>query len=474
MGLDTQIAPYPVRKPIVMAAAPNYFPVANPTLPFWHSEEDSFKNTRTTPDLPQETDILIIGGGYAGAAVGYWTYKQSNGTPPNMLLLESRFIGSGATGRNGGHLKPDYYREYLSFEKKFGLKEAASIGNFEHDHLAALKQAIEELNIDCDFVLTRACNVHLTKNAVTGCLKAVQALRKNPYSKALDDIQVQIGKNAEVTSICDESPVSLTFTAGHLWPYKMVKGFLKYCIEQGMNVQTYTTVTNIETMKDGTYLVHTNRGSVKTEKVVLATNGYTAALAPEFEDKIIPVKGTCSHIKIKDQNKHAPYLSNTYGICRDFTNHEYLINRPDGTVIVGGAKPFYLKDKDAWYKNVDDSTLFKGDVKGWYETFMQKHFYTWKDAETEVDYLWTGILGYSADALPWIGEMPDSANKYIIGGFHGHGMPRVFLSAKAIAQMMLNDIPVQLTDIPVPFMLTAERLRNARNTVLRDTGFSKL
>ncbi len=454
--------------------SPNYFPVANPTLPYWHSEEDQFRNIRTTPDLPLETDIVIIGGGYAGAATGYWLYKQSEEVPPNILLLEARYIGSGATGRNGGHLKPDYYREYLKFERDMGMEDAASIGNFEHDHLGALKGAIEELNIDCDFVLTRACNVHLTKKAVDGCLKAIAALKKNPYSKVLDDIQVQQGRNAQITSICEASPVSLTFTAGHLWPYKMVKGFLEFCISNGMNVQTYTTVLSVDEQESGYYMVRTNRGSIKCKKVVYATNAYTAALCPEFEDKIVPVKGTCSHIKSTNRYKPAPYLSNTYGICRDFSNHEYLINRPDGSVIVGGAKPFYLHNKEEWYKNVDDSTLFKGNVKEWYQSFMQENFYTWKNEETEVDYLWTGILGYSVDALPWIGEIPDSPNKFILAGFHGHGMPRIFLSAKAIAHMILQKVPVQQTSIPKPFMLTKERLSKAKNTILEDTGYNAL
>lgn len=132
---------------------PQYFPVDDPTVPYWHSEEDEFRNIRSTPDLPLETDILIIGGGYAGAATAYWTYKLSEEeegkgkegkTPPKILLVESRYIASGATGRNGGHLKPDYYREYLKFEKDLGMEQAASIGNFEYDHIAALKRTIED------------------------------------------------------------------------------------------------------------------------------------------------------------------------------------------------------------------------------------------------------------------------------------------------------------------------------------------
>ncbi|GME76462.1 unnamed protein product [Ambrosiozyma monospora] len=104
---------------------PNYFPVENPTVPFWHSEEDDFRNFQSTPELPKETDVLIIGAGYAGASVGYWMYKQCQETKlakPDILMVEARYVCSGATGRNGGHLKPDYYREYLKFEKLKLLK----------------------------------------------------------------------------------------------------------------------------------------------------------------------------------------------------------------------------------------------------------------------------------------------------------------------------------------------------------------
>ncbi|KAG7843768.1 hypothetical protein KL941_004750 [Ogataea angusta] len=447
------------------------FPVSDPTDSFWHSESDSFIYTRTTSDLPTETDVLIVGAGYAGAASAYWLYKQSQTCSLDVLMLEARTVCSGATGRNGGHLKPDYYREYLKFERLYGQKGAAEIGNFEHEHISAIKNVVEDLNIDCDLVLTRACNVHLTDGAVDGCIKAIDALKKNPYSTILDDIQVLEENNARVVSQFPTSSLAVTFTAGHLWPYKFVKGLLQFCLEKGLNLQTNTCVENIETLEDGFHLIRTARGSVKARKIILATNAYTSAIAPEFDDRIVPVKGTCSHIKFAADNEYTPYLNYTYGICRDFSEHEYLINRPDGSTNNDGAKPFYLKDKDSWYKNVDDASLFKADIKGWYNTFMQNNFSSWKGTKTEVDYLWTGILGYSVDALPWVGEVPNQRNKFVLAGFHGHGMPRVFLSAKAISEMILRGVAVGSTDLPQPFMLTEDRLKRARNNILEETGY---
>ncbi|KAH3663405.1 hypothetical protein OGAPHI_005395 [Ogataea philodendri] len=449
------------------------FPVSSPTKSYWHSENDDFASSRTTPELPEKSDIVIIGAGYAGSSTAYWLYKNSEEYVPDILMLEARTVCSGATGRNGGHLKPDYYREYLKFEKLYGKEGAAEIGHFEHDHLEAIKQVVEELQIDCDFILTRACNVHLTEGAIQGCLKAVASLRENPHFKLLNDIQVIEGDHAKLVSRVPESPVALTFTAGHLWPYKFVKGLLEYCIKRGLNLQTNTCVENIETLPDGSYLVKTQRGNVRATKVIVATNAYTSGIIPEFNDKIVPVKGTCCHIKVSESTKHDPYLTHSYGICRDYSEHEYLINRPDGSVIVGGAKPFYLKDKDSWYNNVDDSTLFEGDIRGWYEEFMQSNFSSWDDVKTKVDYLWTGILGYSVDSLPWIGEVPDQKNKYVLAGFNGHGMPRAFLSAKAISKAVLQNCSITDTEIPRSFILTEERLTKSKNTILRDAGYYK-
>ena len=75
-------------------------------IPFWRTSPHELDAHRSTPDLPSECDILIIGGGYSGASVAYHIF-QGNETPPNTVLLEARQLCSGATGRNGT-LRPTY------------------------------------------------------------------------------------------------------------------------------------------------------------------------------------------------------------------------------------------------------------------------------------------------------------------------------------------------------------------------------
>jgi hypothetical protein len=53
-------------------------PITNPTKSFWiEAAESPLKEHRTTPDLPTEADVVIIGSGYTGASAAYWLNKVS-------------------------------------------------------------------------------------------------------------------------------------------------------------------------------------------------------------------------------------------------------------------------------------------------------------------------------------------------------------------------------------------------------------
>lgn len=55
---------------------------------------------------------------------------------------------------------------------------------------------------------------------------------------------------------------------------------------------------------------------------------------------------------------------------------------------------------------------------------------------------------------------------FIMGGFTGHGMPQIFLAAKALSDMVLKRTPVEETGIPRLFRESKERLESKENLVL--------
>lgn len=82
-------------------------------------------------------------------------------------------------------------------------------------------------------------------------------------------------------------------------------------------------------------------------------------------------------------------------------------------------------------------------------------------------------MGYSSDGWPFVGPIPSRSNQLVIAGFTGHGMPQIFLAAKAIAEMALNDVEFDSTDVPRLYKLTQERLDSKRNVILESWAASK-
>lgn len=204
--------------------------------------------------------------------------------------------------------------------------------------------------------------------------------------------------------------------------------------------------------------VTTRRGSVLTKKLILATNAYTSSLLPEFSSKIIPVRGICSRITAPN----APLLSNSYILRIAPGEYDYLIPKTDGSIIVGGARRDYYSNLSSWYNNSDDSALIPRAEK-YFDGYMQRHFRGWEDSEAKTDKVWTGIMGYSSDGYPFVGNVPGKEGVWVCAGFSGHGMPQVFLAAKGVVEMVLEE---GRGDVPRLYRVMEERMESRENVVL--------
>lgn len=211
------------------------------------------------------------------------------------------------------------------------------------------------------------------------------------------------------------------------------------------------------------WAVETSRGSIAAEKVIYASNAYTSSLLPEYKTKIIGVRGICSRIVTTKPN--APFLSNSYILRLAPNEYDYLIPRSDGSIIVGGGRRDYFHQLETWYENYDDSSLITS-AQRYFDGYMQRHFRGWEDSGAYTDAVWTGIMGYSADGFPHVGAVPGKAGQFICAGFSGHGMPQIFLSAKALAEMALEGKGVEEVDLPRLYRASQARLDSKMNVAL--------
>lgn len=183
--------------------------------PFWRTQLHELDSARTTPDLPTETDVVIIGAGYSGASTAYHMLHEKP-NPPSMVILEAREACSGATGRNGGHLKPDVYFQVPKYTALFGAAAADELAQFESSQVLAVKDMVEREGIDCDFVLSRAVDVCLDQEHADKCKREFLELQRDGRP-SVRDVFFAEGAAAEAVSGVKGAKCAFTFTAGHVW-----------------------------------------------------------------------------------------------------------------------------------------------------------------------------------------------------------------------------------------------------------------
>lgn len=126
-------------------------------------------------------------------------------------------------------------------------------------------------------------------------------------------------------------------------------------------------------------------------------------------------------------------------IGSESTNVKEIVTSDDATV--GASNAAYLSGILP--------TLFKS---GWSE-----------GAEPVVKKIWTGIMRFTEDRLPIIGQLPQEYTKrgeeggeWIAAGFNGYGMAPCWSSGEAVAKMMLG---IDVSDfLPEVFLATREQL----------------
>ncbi|PYH45127.1 sterol homeostasis protein ARV1 [Aspergillus saccharolyticus JOP 1030-1] len=446
----------------------NPIPIENSMSSFWRSEPDPLDNHRSTEFLPETCDIVIIGAGYAGASTAYHCLDRAaaKGTvPPSIVILEARQACSGATGRNGGHLKPDVYSRVGNLANEYGVEAAAEVAAFEMEHVSAVQALVEKEKIDCDMEVDYVCDVHYDPTQLAKVKAGFDSLIAKRV-KTVEDVKFTGLEDAEAESGVKGARGCFRQRTGRLWPYKLIMHLLKRAITAGVNLQTNTPVRHISETPDadGRWKVTTDRGSIRTRTLIFATNAYTAALAPQYKDKIVPVRGFCSRIVVP--NPPAVPLERSYTLRFNAWDYDYLIPRPDGSIIVGGAKSaFYKQDISSWYHNTDDSRVVEETVQ-YFNNYMQRVFHGWENTGAYTDRVWSGVMGYSSDALPHVGHVPGKPGQLVLAGYSGHGMPQIFLSARGIARMVVDGVAYEESGIPRLFKTTPERLASRRNDIL--------
>lgn len=173
-----------------------WLPASNPMPTFWQTDLHPLQDHRSTEQLPEHVDFVIIGAGYAGVASAYHMTKDGSCKDLSILILEARGVCSGATGRNGGHLRPDLYGHIPTYIDRAGAEAGLEIAEFEIAHVHAIKKIVEKEGIDCDFTLTRTIDTWCNEDSAKQAKQVYDQMVARNF-KYMDDVIFYTGKAAE-------------------------------------------------------------------------------------------------------------------------------------------------------------------------------------------------------------------------------------------------------------------------------------
>ena len=159
-------------------------PNPTPTQSYWLNEPPfpELVDVRS-PELPQTADVAIIGSGIAGAAIArsllHERRRHNIGKGEKVVVFEARELCSGATGRNGGHIKPTGYESFARSCKNLPKDRAAALTRFQTRHLECLTDLCKSEGIEAaEARKVETVDVFLDHDSFDKAVKEVIELRK--------------------------------------------------------------------------------------------------------------------------------------------------------------------------------------------------------------------------------------------------------------------------------------------------------
>ncbi|EXF78614.1 FAD dependent oxidoreductase [Colletotrichum fioriniae PJ7] len=494
-------------------------PSAKSTASYWHREPSkTLLGHRTTRDLPPTADVVVIGSGITSAFAAKELLERADARAgedgKRVVLLEAREVCWGATGRNGGHCQPVAYNPNTA------------IAIFELANYAHLRDLIATNAIPCDWVSLRGVHALLTPDLVDAARKQIAALP--PRFASLARLVTDAEELADLR-IPDAVGAVVQEEAASVWPYKLVAWIFEDLLRrfgvdradddtltrndrQGVsfNIQTSTPVTRLQHLPpshpSGTpsWILHTPRGQIATRQVLLASNAYTSRLLPRFADLVVPVRGQVAALfpprPRAELGRSYVFMASSDAAKGEPNQDDYLIQRPGPglEMILGGGRAngtlrgVGISDDDevdpvvasylrrAGARNLDLASTATtgtdtGTAAGMGQTQEDEDSATsHSKKELEASHEWTGIMAFSRDGRPWVGQVPAGTGLgggeglWVCAGYTGHGMPQAALCGRAVASMMMGGGVSKGGDagdeekLPAEFLVSEERAEKAR------------
>ena len=350
---------------------------------------DEYQKNITNKDLKNiETDILIIGAGITGLSAAYFL-KDTN---YKITIIDKGKVGRGITSNTTAKISYLQQDIYQKLTKDHNERIAKEYYDSQKNAIKLLTEIIKNNHISCD--LTKVKSILFTNDE-----NNLPKLQKEKNILSSYGVNINDYHNSKIKH---GFSVDDTYTFN---PIKYLNGLINLISSK---VSIYENViANDINKQNNEYIVYTNKGRIKTKKIILACH-YPFFIIPY----LFPVR---------------TYIEREY-VCAAKaakTKKETIINIDKELYSVRYYKDYII------YGSHDHRLTSKIDYANNYKESKEDFI---KYFNKEPEYMWMNQDIVSNDEIPLIGEIKDSI--YISTAYNAWGMTNATIGAKLIADLI--------------------------------------
>ncbi len=248
-------------------------------IPWWW--EASPRRDDDGAILPQNTQVLIIGAGYTGLHAAIQAARAGLST----TIIDAEDAGWGCSTRNGGQISTSIKPNFETLKKHHGEELAISLLKEGQASLEHVEAFVRDESIECDFkVVGRFHGAHTPKQyeqLARECDTHHPGFETGAWMVTRERQHSELGTDAYYGGMVFPHHASID-------PGKYHAGLLKVARAEGVKIINRCAATAVAKTAHG-FSINTVKGPISAEKVIIATNGYTGALTPRLQRRVIPI-----------------------------------------------------------------------------------------------------------------------------------------------------------------------------------------
>ena len=398
------------------------------------------------PALPgdRSVDVAIVGAGYTGLWTAYYLARADPSL--RIAVIEARYAGFGASGRNGGWCSGLFPVPVGALARRHGREQAVAM----HRALAAtvdeVGRAAAAEGIDCSFA--KGGTVALARSAAQ--LRRAEAEAAEAREYGLDVSLLDADAAREKCGATGVLGATFSSDCASLQPAALVRGLAAAVERRGVAIYEGTKALRLSRGS-----VVTDHGTVRAEVVIRALEGYTAGLAGHRR-ALAPV-----YSLMIATEPLPPAAWERIGLARreTFTDHRHLIvygqRTADDRLAFGGrGAPYHFgsRVRPAYDR---EPGVFAALRRALTDLF---------GIDPPIAHRWGGPLGIPRDWMPSVG-LADGLGW--AGGYVGDGVAAANLAGRTLADL-ITGTESELTRLP----WAGHRSRNWEPEPLRWLGIN--